>query len=431
MKRKAALLLAASLTAAALCGTAALASDAERPTITFSFWTSKEDTAPFTKLIYDKVDEINADETKPYKVEVIYVSTDQCWAKYAALSAAGTMYDVMQFSPNQRCFDYVDAGSLYNLSEALDSEWGKSFVEGAFSSVSYQDGIWAIPLYKSSACVFYNKDLFEQAGITETPKTWDEFLTVCETLKNAGIQPIAMSCKDPDTWCTAMFTAYLVQRLGGIDPVYAISNREEGYTFVQDCFIKAGEMTKELLDLGYIQPTAIADSNDQATALVKSGQAAILCQGSWAISSLNADDSAVAGNMGVFAFPTIEGGEGGNMWMSKYAVYAVGSNTQYPEYCVDFLQELTSPEMEAAYAEQAGQIPAVGGLEVNADVCPSELRDVMELLETSEGDFPFFDELFGTTVGNEWNSTLGSICAGTKTSEKAFTDLQNYTELNN
>ncbi len=35
--------------------------------------------------------------------------------------------------------------------------------------------------------IWYSKDLFEKAGITETPKTWDEFKTVVQKLKDAGI----------------------------------------------------------------------------------------------------------------------------------------------------------------------------------------------------------------------------------------------------
>ena len=44
--------------------------------------------------------------------------------------------------------------------------------------------------------IWYSKDLFEKAGITETPKTWDEFKTVVQKLKDAGITPIAVGGKD-------------------------------------------------------------------------------------------------------------------------------------------------------------------------------------------------------------------------------------------
>ena len=37
---------------------------------------------------------------------------------------------------------------------------------------------------------FYNKDLFAQAGVTDTPTTWTEFMEVCEKLKAQGIVDI-------------------------------------------------------------------------------------------------------------------------------------------------------------------------------------------------------------------------------------------------
>ena len=37
--------------------------------------------------------------------------------------------------------------------------------------------------------MFYNPKTLEKAGITELPKTWDEFKAMAETLKAAGIAP--------------------------------------------------------------------------------------------------------------------------------------------------------------------------------------------------------------------------------------------------
>ena len=50
-----------------------------------------------------------------------------------------------------------------------------------------KDGTYALPYVANAAGILYNKDLFEQAGITEEPKTWDEFKDVCQKLKDAGI----------------------------------------------------------------------------------------------------------------------------------------------------------------------------------------------------------------------------------------------------
>ena len=45
--------------------------------------------------------------------------------------------------------------------------------------------------------LIYNKDVFEANGITELPKTLDEFYAVCDKLKSSGIVPVAIPS---DTW---------------------------------------------------------------------------------------------------------------------------------------------------------------------------------------------------------------------------------------
>ena len=52
--------------------------------------------------------------------------------------------------------------------------------------------------------VVYNKTMFEEKGI-EIPKTYDEFLAVCETLKSEGITPFYGPFKD--VWTFQMWTA--------------------------------------------------------------------------------------------------------------------------------------------------------------------------------------------------------------------------------
>jgi raffinose/stachyose/melibiose transport system substrate-binding protein len=51
---------------------------------------------------------------------------------------------------------------------------------------------------------FYHPSLFQKAGITDTPATWDDFFADCETMKNVGITPIASS---GDTWYILRYAA--------------------------------------------------------------------------------------------------------------------------------------------------------------------------------------------------------------------------------
>ena len=62
---------------------------------------------------------------------------------------------------------------------------------------------------------WYNKALFEQAGITAPPATWDEYLAAVEKLRAAGIDPLAIAGKDK--WPSMHLWTYLVLRTGGGD----------------------------------------------------------------------------------------------------------------------------------------------------------------------------------------------------------------------
>jgi ABC-type glycerol-3-phosphate transport system substrate-binding protein len=46
--------------------------------------------------------------------------------------------------------------------------------------------------------IYYNKGLFEKAGISELPKTWNEFMSVGEKLKQSGVIPWAVALKPSD-----------------------------------------------------------------------------------------------------------------------------------------------------------------------------------------------------------------------------------------
>ena len=62
---------------------------------------------------------------------------------------------------------------------------------------------------------WYNKDLFTQAGIDAPAGTWDELLEQIQTLKDAGITPIAVGAGDK--WPAHFWYSYLMVRLGGAD----------------------------------------------------------------------------------------------------------------------------------------------------------------------------------------------------------------------
>lgn len=115
-------------------------------------------------------------------------------------------------------------------------------------------------------CWDYRKDVFDQLGITEFPKTIDELYDVCAKIKAAYPDKIIISCNgmgttSPGSALTGFFQAYWIPELiltqhSYVDPVtkeyvpYALTtdNAREMYKTIKK-FNDAGFMDKEILSL--------------------------------------------------------------------------------------------------------------------------------------------------------------------------------------
>ena len=112
---------------------------------------------------------------------------------------------------------------IVNINEAGAISSGKSinWLEYVYNDSPYSDGIWAdqfnfsaqvldlvrnemtaLSLDSVQVLWVYNKDIFAKVGV-EPPKTWDEFVTVCEKLEAAGYQPIALAGDYDSCWAGA------------------------------------------------------------------------------------------------------------------------------------------------------------------------------------------------------------------------------------
>ncbi|MBO7742894.1 extracellular solute-binding protein [Paenibacillus sp. MWE-103] len=77
------------------------------------------------------------------------------------------------------------AGGADWRSSLSDTVMANMFVPGT-------DKVAGVPTYSGTIRMFYNKDLFDQAGVTALPETWNQFLDAQERLRQAGVAPMAI-----------------------------------------------------------------------------------------------------------------------------------------------------------------------------------------------------------------------------------------------
>ncbi|WP_040299899.1 ABC transporter substrate-binding protein [Agrobacterium albertimagni] len=325
----------------------------------------------------------------------------------------------------------AETGALMDLSEAINAEdgaWAKSYKPAALDGLTYDGKTWAVPYRMGTIAFFYNKALFEKAGLqADTITTWEDFLGAVKTLKDAGITPIAGG--GGDKWPLHFYWSYLVMRNGGQE-VFDRAKNNEGDGFLDPAIIKAGEQLAELGKLEPFQDGYLGATWPQTLGTFADGRAAILLgfEHTEANQRKNAGDGKglEAANIGRFPFPIVEGGVGKvTDTLGGLNGWAVTKNAS--PAAIDFLRFFTSPEQERRMAAAGVIIPAAAEAE---DALKDDLmRQAADQLAASTWHQNFFDQDLGPSVGRVVNDVAVEILAGQLSSEEGAQMIQDAREL--
>lgn len=263
--------------------------------------------------------------------------------------------------------EYIDAGSVVDITDGT-----KNLVDRVLPSVAgvgTVDGkVYAVANSQSQPVViYYNKDLFDQVG-AQPPTTWDELLGLVDTFKAAGITPFALA--GGSKWPELMWIEYLVDRLGGPEPFDKVVAGEKD-AWSDPAFTQALTDIQDLAKaeaFGSGFATVVADNNADA-ALVHTGKAAMLLQGSWVYSTFKGDapQFVADGRLGVAGFPAMPDGKGdlANIVGNPANYWSVAASAS-DKAKTDALAYLDTAVWNDEYVQtllDGGGVPPVAGLE--------------------------------------------------------------------
>lgn len=126
-------------------------------------------------------------ETSPeIKVSLITVSRNY-WTKLQTMIAGGTSPDIFLLDPAQ-VYELADRGGLLSLDNFKKDTAYVDFQKDVWTSLenefTYKGYLYAIPIWTNTIGIFYNKDLFDKAGVEYPGKDWtfDELLEKAKLL---------------------------------------------------------------------------------------------------------------------------------------------------------------------------------------------------------------------------------------------------------
>lgn len=214
----------------------------------------------------------------------------------------GEAADLILLSTNEitRYESYLRPMSDIWTNTALKEE---DFSEAYMSMCRYNDELYAIPFQISTYMMYYNKDLFEQAGVEGVPTTFDEWTEAAEKVS-------ALSTDDNPIYGSGLFYCYngqnqsVMQRFG---TGYMIEGDEEnGFhanLLENEAFANAMIWMKNLYDNNYNPKERDIDS------MMAAGQIGVMTNGGWLKGALDASGV----NYGIAKLPTVTG-EDLNEW---------------------------------------------------------------------------------------------------------------------
>ncbi|NDL68400.1 ABC transporter substrate-binding protein [Anaerotalea alkaliphila] len=315
---------------------------------------------------------------------------------------------------------FIDEGKVLDIDEKIDAV-ADNYFDSALSLFEINGKRYGLPYSVGPSPVYYNKQIYAELGLEE-PKTLAEFENNCDVLLENGYIPIALG--NASQWPGALTFINLSLRMGGADTFLDAYNRENGVTFEDESFVKAGEIIQKWVQKGYYPEGANATNYDTGGSrmLFYSGQAAHIVQTNGLVANSAAEAPEFReNNLGFFVFPEIEGGKGTSTEiLGGGNGYSIASSTKHPEEAFDLLVALTDKDFGQDSVDLASAVSGVKGVEISDPL----IQKVQDLLVESTYIQNYYDQFLPPELGNMHKQTTYDLFGMTTTPEKAAADVE-------
>lgn len=326
--------------------------------------------------------------------------------------AAGQAADILF---NQKIKGYAKAGYLLDLS---DQPWVQRMIDSAKQTVAYKGKTYGAALDVSTFGVYYNKDIFDRLQL-QPPQTWDEFIGLCDKIKQAGLSPITGGFKD--TW--TIQGVYL--------PIAATSEFLQNPNFELDLYegkvkIDGPELNnamQKFTDLshnGFFNPDALQIGYEESTQQFIDGKGAMQLMGSWTPGVV--DSKTTDFKMGFFALPD----ENGKTVMAAGPdkQVAINAKTTYPDRAKYLLSILLDKDMLAIYSNNVALSAFKDVIAEYNNPAMKEVQKALQLNPTSMNP----GHLFTPSANESINKALQQILLGKSLQNELKEADENYTK---
>jgi raffinose/stachyose/melibiose transport system substrate-binding protein len=281
--------------------------------------------------------------------------------KNAKLTLGGNKVpDVVEFNKgNADGGQLASQGLLTPLTDEVKKYgWDKKVTGGMQSFAKYDEqgkagsGDWyGIPNIGEYVTFYYNKDLFQKAGIAAEPKTMDEFVAAMQKLQAAGITPVSSSASTNQGFNQMWVWYSLVSAYADRKQIDDFMFLKGTVDFSADPWKKGTQQFQDWIDKGYLGTDLAGLTYEQANVNFLSGKTGMLIWNNGVFSRVK-DQKDFA--WGYFTLPgaNLSMGSSGHLW-------GVPAKAKNKDLAYDWIDTTLSPEVQNKIGELGG-LPLAG-----------------------------------------------------------------------
>jgi len=232
----------------------------------------------------DKVGALAAQDINIGFKSVPFADTTTYQSTVRAALGTNKAPDLFTFWSGYRMEDIAKSGGAEDLSAIWDKYIASGeYSQGIASAYAFDGKVYGVPFNVAYWSVLYNKPLFDENGL-KPPTTWAEFMTLCDTLKNKNITPLAQTIDG--RWPSFILFEELVVRSTGPEFWNDLMNGKAAYDDPK--VIEALGVWKGMIDKGYFTDPGVTmgTATNDIIPTFKQGQLAMIPIGDWYSASL-------------------------------------------------------------------------------------------------------------------------------------------------
>ncbi len=358
---------------------------------TVTYWTAYNTVSPEFEALTNEVIPAFNKRYPNVKIDAQAIPYDDLRQKLLTAIARGQTPDLLRadiiWVP-----EFAELGALAKLDELMpDFEaYKERFYPGPLATNYYRGHYYGLPLDTNTRVLFYNKDVFAEAGITAPPATFEEFTAACEKIKALG---------KAETYCFAEggtgawnVLPWIWSNGGAItDPEYT---KATGY-LNSPATVGAVTMLRDWLNNGYLSPGILGGGIATSEAIGK-GQVGMIVDGPWMPPIFQAQFPDL--NYDLAPFPA---GPGGSISVVGGEDIVLFEQSKNKDAALAFLRFVLEEEAQIAMGK-TGQMPVLKSLTGHPDL-PAYFAVFQQQLATAQPRtpspaWPKIDEAISTAV---------------------------------